>query len=56
VDVLYKDILKQLERKEPDLTALSRQYQSANGQDYFQSELGKKVYKALLELHRKGDS
>ena len=54
VDALYKDILKQLKHKNPDLPALSRQYQSAHAQDYFQSELGKKVYESLLALQRKG--
>ena len=56
VDALYKDILKELQRKNPDLVALSRQYQLANAQDYFQSELGKKVYEQLIELRRKGES
>ncbi len=56
VDTLYKDILNQLQRKNPDLAALSRQYQLASAQDYFQSELGKKVYETLLELRRKGES
>lgn len=56
VDALYEDILKQLQRKEPDLVALSRQYQIASSQDYFQSDLGKKVYETLLELRRKGES
>ena len=55
-DALYKDILSQLQRKNPDLAALARQYQLANAQDYFQSELGKKVYETLLELRRKGES
>ncbi len=56
VDALYKDILTQLQRKNPDLAALSRQYQLANAQDYFQSELGKKVYETLIGLRRKGES
>lgn len=56
VDTLYKDILVQLQRKNPDLAGLSRQYQLANAQDYFQSELGKEVYEKLLELRRKGES
>jgi hypothetical protein len=55
-DALYEDILDGLQQKEPDLVALSRQYQLANAQDYFQSELGKKVYETLLELRNKGDS
>jgi len=56
VNTLYKDILNQLQRKNPDLAALARQYQLANVQDYFQSELGKKVYETLLGLRRKGES
>ena len=56
VDASYRQILKQLQRKKPDLVALSRQYQLVNAQDYFQSELGKKVYETLLELRRKGES
>ena len=56
VDALYRDILVQLQRKNPDLAALSRQYQLANAQDYFQSELGKRVYETLIGLRRKGES
>lgn len=54
-DALYREILVQLRRKNPDLAALSRQYQRANVQDYFESELGKQVYEGLLELRRKGE-
>ena len=56
VDALYKEILVELQRKNPDLAALSRQYQLANGQDYFESELGRRVYDRLLELRREGES
>ncbi len=56
VDTLYKDILVQLQRKNPDLAALSRQYQFANAQDYFQSELGAKVYETLIGLRKKGEA
>ena len=56
VDILYKDILAQLRRKNPDLAALSRQYQLVNAQDYFQSETGKKVYATLIGLRKKGES
>ena len=48
VDAAYKQILIQLKRKTPDLTALARKYQSARSQDYFQSKLANKVRKALL--------
>jgi len=56
VDTQYKDILSQLQRRNPDPAALSRQYQLASAQDYFQSELGKRVYESLIELRRKGES
>ena len=56
VDALYKDILAQLKRKHPDPAALSKQYQAASAQDYFQSELGKKVYETLIALRTKGES
>ena len=48
VDAAFKQILIQLKRKTPDLTALARKYQSARSQDYFQSKLANKVRKALL--------
>jgi hypothetical protein len=56
VDALYQDILTQLQHNNPDLAALSRQYQLANAQDYFQSTLGKRVYEILIELRRKGEA
>ncbi len=46
----YKRLLKDLNRKNVDLTALSRQYQQIVGQDYFHSELGQQVREALLSL------
>ena len=48
-DAQYKHILRQLEKKNPDLSALSRQYQQADAQDYFQSKLGQKARQALIE-------
>lgn len=54
VDALYKEILRQLEKKDPDLAALSRQFQQASHQDYFQSKLGQKARQALLA--RRGNS
>jgi DNA-binding transcriptional regulator PaaX len=48
VDAAYKEILTQLKRKNPDLTALARKYQLARSQDHFQSKLADKVRKALL--------
>lgn len=54
VDALYKDILLHLQQNDPDLAALSRQYQQASLQDYFQSALGQQARQELLE--RRGGS
>src|SRR5574339_438424 len=51
-DALYREILTQLEAENPNLAALSRQYQLARGQDFFESRLGKKVYQQLLGRRR----
>lgn len=48
VEESYRGILAALKGKQPDLAALSRQYQQAIAQDYFHSQLGKKVKAALL--------
>lgn len=48
VDKSYKEILKELEREDADLTALSKRHQQIRTQDYFQSDLGKKVREVLL--------
>ncbi|MFC4768607.1 Chromate resistance protein ChrB [Effusibacillus consociatus] len=48
VDVAYAEILSDLEREMADLSALSKRYQQIRGQDYFQSDFGKKVREALL--------
>jgi DNA-binding transcriptional regulator PaaX len=48
VDDAYKEIISQLQRKNPDLAALARRYQQTLAQDYFQSKLGDKVRKTLL--------
>jgi hypothetical protein len=53
VDSIYREILAQLEQDEPELAALSKQYQQAVRQDYFQSALGQQVREALLK--RRGD-
>jgi hypothetical protein len=53
VEKNYSVILAALKRRNPDLTALSRQYQQALAQDYFRSALGRKVRSALLAA--KGD-
>jgi len=43
----YRQILARLKDKDRDLAALSRQYQQAKMQDYFDSELGRRVRDAL---------
>jgi hypothetical protein len=48
VEQPYRKILSALNRKRPDLTALSRQYQQTLSRDYFRCELGKKVRDALI--------
>ena len=47
VEPAYQGILQALEGDEPDLTALSRQYQQAQAQDHLKSTLGKQVKTAL---------
>ncbi len=49
VDAVYRDILAQLAAPEPDLAALSKQYQQTKAKDYFQSPLGEQVREALLK-------
>jgi hypothetical protein len=44
----YNEILGALSQPDPDLTALARRYQQVRAQDYFQTELGQRVYEALL--------
>lgn len=54
VNALYQVILNELEDEERDLIALSRKYQLARTQDYFQSPLGERVRTRLLTI--KGDT
>ena len=54
VDEQYQSILEALSDEGADLAALSRQYQQASQQDYFQSQLGMRVRAALIE-RRGGD-
>ncbi len=56
VDALFEKILRALKKKNPDLAALSRAYQHAKLQDYFQSELGEQVRQGLLEKRGQGES
>jgi hypothetical protein len=53
VDVIYREILEQLENADADLTPLSKQFLQAQQQDYFQSELGQQVREVLLK--RRGE-
>ncbi len=48
VATVYREILKSLKRKQPDLAALSRKYQQVLSRDHFHSKLGKQVRDALL--------
>ncbi len=50
VDAEYADLLKQLDRKEVDYGEVSRLYQQAAREDYFQSELGREVRRRLVSL------
>ena len=47
VDVVYSDLLKRLEKSRPDLHEISRDYQRALSQDFFQSKLGLQVREKL---------
>src|SRR6266487_2356679 len=48
VDATYQEILDELEHEDADLVALSRKYQQARAQDYFQSELGRHARERLM--------
>jgi hypothetical protein len=48
VDSIYQEIVDALERSEADLVALSRTYQQVRAQDYFHSEMGRRVRALLL--------
>lgn len=47
IELAYQDILKSLEQEDPDLLALSRQFQTVLAQDHLKSALGKRVKEAL---------
>jgi hypothetical protein len=51
IEPAYQEILELLEQDEPDLLALSRQFQTVLAQDHLKSALGKQV-KAALEQAR----
>jgi len=48
VDTVYREILAALDKEEPDLVALSRQYQQIKASDYFRSPLEQEVRQALM--------
>ena len=47
VDVVYSDLLKRLEKSNPDVQEISREYQQALSQDFFHSKLGLLVREKL---------
>ena len=49
VDGQYREILAGLKAKDRDLAALSRKYQQVQAQDYFNSDVGRRVRAALAE-------
>ena len=54
IELAYQDILKSLEQEDPDLLALSRQFQTVMSQDHLKSVIGKQV-KVALE-HARGNA
>lgn len=48
VDKEYGEILESLQQKDADLRTLASQYQQVKTRDYFQSNVGKKVYESLV--------
>jgi len=48
VEVIYQEILGELSKQDADLEALSRRYQQARLQDYFQTPLGIQTREALV--------
>ena len=46
----YKELLKKLAKKNPDLSKLAQEFQQIVGKDFFQSEVGKRVKARFLEL------
>lgn len=49
VEQAYRQIMGDLKKKNADLASLGRRYQQALTQDYFGSELGRKVRTALVK-------
>lgn len=50
VDSSYQALLKKMNKKNSDLSELSREYQQIASRDYFNSELGRKVRETLLSM------
>jgi len=48
VEIVYQEILDEVEREDADLVALSRKYQQVHAQDYFHSALGTQVREQLM--------
>ena len=48
VEPAYREILTGMKAKDADLASLSRRYQQVKAQDYFDSELGRRVREALI--------
>ncbi len=55
VDASYREILADLARDDTDLAVLSRHYQQIKASDYFQSELGQRVRKALTSAQGRSE-
>jgi hypothetical protein len=53
VDSDYKVLLKQLDRKQPDISRVSQEYQQIMTRDYFRSGMGRQVKERLLALRGK---
>lgn len=49
VEVVYQEILAELEQEDADLVALSRKYQQVRAHDYFHSRLGTQVRDRLMQ-------
>jgi hypothetical protein len=49
VEVVYQEILAELEQEDADLVALSRKYQQVRAQDYFHSRMGTQVRDRLMQ-------
>ena len=50
VEEVYREILAGLKRKDRDLTTLSKRFQQAQTQDFFQHKLGQQVRDKLLAV------